>query len=106
MNSGGSVLRSLHKRIVEYIFDTSVKLQNRSFVVFSFLTLIALYAAVPYGIVMHEPITATISTLIGAIVFSLYVYHMFINNKIDWLRNTREARIISIRLPDCSLLAL
>jgi phosphate/sulfate permease len=68
-------MKSLFKRINAYIFNPSVRLQDRSFVVFSLLVLIALYAAVPFGMVMKEPVSATVSTLIGAVVF-LYMFIM------------------------------
>ncbi len=61
------------RRIRNYIYDPAVDLQDRSFMLFSALTLLALYAAVPCGIIMREPLSATISTIIGAICFTIYV---------------------------------
>ena len=92
-------MKSLFKRINAYIFDPSVRLQDRSFVVFSLLVLIALYAAVPFGMVMKEPVSATVSTLIGAVVFSVYVYYVFRKNKIDQAKIVLSIVVVVLFLP-------
>ena len=92
-------LRSVYKHISKYILDSSVRLQDRSFVLFSSLVLVALYAAVPFGIVMHEPVSATISTLLGAIVFSLYVFYVFKRNKIEQAKIVLSIVVVVIFLP-------
>ncbi len=95
----GGYLRPLHKRLSDYVLNPSVKLQDRSFVVFSCLALVALYAAVPFGLVMHEPVSATVSTLVGAIVFSLYVYHVFKNNRIERAKIVLSIVVVVVFLP-------
>jgi len=92
-------LRTGHNRIKEYIFDSSISLQDRSFVLFSCLVLIALYAAVPFGLVMHEPISATVSTFIGAVAFSVYVYYVFRKNKIAQAKTVLSIIVVVIFLP-------
>lgn len=86
-------------RIKEYIFDSSVRLQDRSFVLFSCLVLLALYAAVPFGLVMREPLSATVSTFIGAVVFSLYVYYVFRKDKIAQAKTVLSVVVVFIFLP-------
>ncbi len=68
---------SKYKRFEDYIYDSSIDVNDRSFIVFSAVVLIALFAAVPCGIIMHEPLLATISTFIGAVGFTLYVVSAF-----------------------------
>lgn len=92
-------MKRFFKRLNEYIFDPSVRLQDRSFVVFSLLVLIALYAAVPFGMVMKEPSSATVSTLIGAVVFSVYVYYVFRKNKIDQAKIVLSIVVVVLFLP-------
>ena len=55
---------------------------------FSGAVLVALFLAVPFGIFMREPLSATISTLVGAIFFTLYVVFAYKKKRI------RQARII------------
>ena len=69
-------MKSILKRLTDYIFNTSISLQDRSFVVFSCLVLVALYSAIPLGMIMREPLGATLSTLGGAVGFSLFVYFL------------------------------
>ena len=65
--------RKLVRRITEYILDSSVDVNDRAFIVFSMTVLVALFAAIPCGLIMHEPLSATLSTLAGAVFFSVYV---------------------------------
>ena len=65
--------RKLVRSITEYIFDSSVDVNDRAFIVFSMTVLVALFAAIPCGLIMHEPLSATLSTLAGAVFFSVYV---------------------------------
>ncbi len=78
MNKNNSII----KKIMNYVFDSSISLTDRSFILFSWLVLIALYLAVPFGLIMREPLSATISTLIGAVGFTVYVYYVFKKNRI------------------------
>ena len=92
-------MKSLRKRIENYIFNPSVSIQDRSFVLFSCLVLIALYAAVPLGLIMREPLSATVSTLIGAIVFSAYVYYVFTANEISQAKIVLSIAVVFLFLP-------
>ncbi len=92
-------MKSIHKHIAEYIFDTTVRLQDRSFVLFSFLVLVALYAAVPFGLLMHEPFSATVSTLFCAIVFSLYVFYVFKKGRIEQAKLVLSVVVVVFFLP-------
>lgn len=62
-------MESFRRIVSDYLTDTSVSFQDRSFIVFSNLVLIALYVAIPFGIIMREPLSATVSTIVGAIAF-------------------------------------
>lgn len=56
---------------------------------FSVAVLIALFLAVPFGIIMREPLSATISTFLGAAFFTLYVIFSFVRKRI------RRAKIVT-----------
>ncbi len=61
------------ERYNKYVYDPSMNVKDRSFIVFSMTVLVALFAAIPCGLIMHEPPIATISTFIGALFFTVYV---------------------------------
>ena len=92
-------MRSFRKRVAKYFFNTSVSVQDRSFVLFSCLVLFALYAAVPLGLIMREPLSATISTLLGAVAFTIYVYYVFVKNKISHAKIVLSIIVVFFFLP-------
>ena len=94
-----SAPKSPIKKISEYISDKTVRIQDRSFILFSCLVLIALYAAVPFGLIMREPISATISTAVGAVVFSGYVYYVFKTKRISQAKVVLSIVVVVIFLP-------
>ncbi len=49
---------------------------------FSVAVLVALFLAVPFGLIMREPLSATISTVVGAVFFTLYVVFSFRKKRI------------------------
>ena len=67
-------LKGFINRIQSYILNPDVNMTEKSYMVFSTVVLIALFVAVPCGLIMREPFIATISTLLGAIAFTIYVY--------------------------------
>ncbi len=82
-----------------YIYDSKVDIKDRSFIVFSIAVLIALFAAIPCGLIMREPPLATISTAVGAIFFTLYVIFAVKKNKISRARVTISIILVFIFLP-------
>ncbi len=92
-------MKKVFKRIKDYIFDTSISLRDRSFIVYSWLVLFSLYLAVPAGIIMHEPKMATIATFVGAVVFSIYVYQIYKTNKIAQAKTVLSVIVVLIFLP-------
>lgn len=72
-----NAVKRVYERFTRYIFDSSINIKERSFIVFSVAALVALFLAIPCGLAMHEPPSATISTLVGAIVFTAYVIITF-----------------------------
>ncbi len=87
------------KKIKKFIFDHSIDIKKRAFVLFSFLVLASLFAAVPCGLIMREPLSATISTVIGAIFFSIYVYYSIKKDRIDRARIALSIILIFLFLP-------
>ncbi len=87
------------KRISNFIFDKSISLQDRSFILFSWLVLVALYLAVPFGIIMREPLPATVSTFMGAVAFTVYVYYVYKKNRIHQAKIVLSIIVVVIFLP-------
>ncbi len=87
------------RKLRQYIFNQSIKLSDRSFILFSVLVLIALTLAIPCGLFMHEPLIATISTAIGLVFFSLYVYFSYRFNKIERVKVALSVFVVFIFLP-------
>lgn len=87
------------KRIRDYIYDPSVDLKDRSFMLFSVAALVAMFASVPCGLIMHEPISATISTVAGSMFFAIYMLHAFRKNKIERARKVISFVLVLIFLP-------
>ncbi len=67
------IIKKLYTGIKKYVFDSTIEIRERMFILFSITVLLALFAAVPAGLIMREPISATVSTFVGALLFSLYV---------------------------------
>ncbi len=88
------------KRIKEYTYDSSISLKDRSFVIFSFVLIgELLFGAIPSGIIMHEPLSSTLSTLLGAIVFSIYVASAIRRKKIARAKIVVTIILVFIFLP-------
>ncbi len=92
-------LRDLKIRFLRYVYDPSVNLKDRTFIVFSVTVLVALFIAVPCGVIMGEPVTATVSTFVGAVIFSIYVYWRFKTGRIDRARIVITIILIFVFLP-------
>ncbi len=92
-------LRECIRSFKNYIFDSSIDVKDRAFIVFSVTVLIALFLAIPCGIIMREPISATLSTLIGAVLFSGYVAFCFIKKRMKRARIVISVVLIFVFLP-------
>ena len=86
-------MKKLIRRFKEYAYDPAINIKERTFTVFSMAVLFALFAAIPCGLIMHEPLSATIATAFGAVSFTLYVLYSFKTDNI-----TRAKIVISIVL--------
>ena len=95
MNSG----KNIFNRIYNYMYDSTVDLQERTFVLFSSAVLVALFLAVPFGLIMKEPLSATISTFVGAIFFTLYFIISFKRKTIRRARIVLSVVLIFLFLP-------
>lgn len=87
------------EKIRKYIFDPTIDIRDRSFMLFSVLVLLALFAAVPCGLIMKEPLSATLSTLVGAVLFSIYVFISYKKRRIARARIVLSIVVIVIFLP-------
>lgn len=92
-------IKRLYGRINNYMNDSSIDIKERTFMLFSGAVLVALFLAVPFGMVMREPLSATISTLIGAVFFTLYVVLSFVSKKIKTAKIVLSIILVFIFLP-------
>ncbi len=86
-------------RLNKYIYDESINSRDRAFIVFSVTVLFALFIAVPCGIIMHEPLMATVSTFVGAALFSAYVGYAVKFNRIKHARVVISIILVFVFLP-------
>ncbi|MBP5159817.1 MAG: DegV family EDD domain-containing protein [Lachnospiraceae bacterium] len=91
--------RKLKEAFNQYLYDSSIDLKDRSFVLFSASVLMALYIAIPCGLIMGEPLYATISTAAGAVVFSIYVFFAYRRRKIKQARIVISVFLVFFFLP-------
>ena len=91
--------KGIYSRIQDYIYDSSVDLKERTFMVFSGAVLVALFLAVPFGLIMQEPASATISTIVGAVFFTLYVLYAYTQKRIKQAKIIISVILIFIFLP-------
>ena len=87
-------------QLKEYVYDSSISLKDRSFVVFSFVLIGELiFGAVPSGIIMKEPWSSTLYTLAGALFFGAYVVYSIRKKKIASAKIVISVILIFIFLP-------
>ncbi len=82
------IFKRIRNQLFAFLNDSTVNIADRSFMVLSIAMIYALYFAVPCGMIMGEPPMATLSTLFGAVFFTLYVIYVYRRKKI------KQARII------------
>lgn len=91
--------KNLAGRIYSYMYDPTIDIKERTFMLFSGAVLVALILAVPFGIIMREPLSATISTFVGAVFFTLYVIYAFTKKHIRRAKIVISIILIFIFLP-------
>ena len=92
-------IKKLHNQLSGYVYDSSIDIEERTFIMLSVTVLVALFAAIPCGLIMHEPISATISTIIGAIFFTIYVIYVYKKNKIERAKVVLSVILVFVFLP-------
>ena len=93
------MIKKVTGRIRSYINDPQIDLKDRLFILLSVAVLCALFIAVICGLIMHEPLSATISTVVGALFFALYVLYAFVKNRIEKARLVIAVILVFIFLP-------
>lgn len=93
------MFKRFRRNIVNYIYDTTINIKERTFVVFSVSVLFALFAAIPTGLLMGEPLSATLSTVAGTVFFTAYVTISFLRNHIARAKIAISLILIFIFLP-------
>ncbi|MBQ9277108.1 MAG: DegV family EDD domain-containing protein [Lachnospiraceae bacterium] len=69
-----------------FIYDSTIDLKDRSFIVFSMAMIMSFVVSVPCGLIMGEPISSTITTLVGTIIFTILVSIAYKTRKIGPFR--------------------
>lgn len=92
-------IKGAYEGLRDFIYDPSIPFRDRSFMVFSTTVLLALFAAVPTGLIMHEPLVATVSTFFGAMFFTLYVWFAYRHGRIRQARVFISIVLIFVFLP-------
>ena len=67
------ILKKEYGRFKAYIYDQSIDVKDRAFILFSTAVLLALFAAIPCGLIMREPLMATLATAAGTLFFTVYL---------------------------------
>jgi len=94
-----NMFKRFNDRLKEYIFDSSADIKDKSFVLFSITVLIALFLAIPCGLIMKEPPSATIATIIGTVLFTAYVAFSIKRKKIKQARIVISIVLVFVFLP-------
>ncbi len=87
------------ERLQSYLQDPSIDFKDKAFILFSLTVLAALFVAIPCGLIMREPLSATIATVIGALFFSAYVFYTIKTNRIKQAKIVISIILIFIFLP-------
>lgn len=88
------------KQLKEYMYDSSVSLKDRSFILFSIVLILELiFVASPLGVLQGEPMSATLATLGGAILFGIYIIVSFLRRKIKSAKVVVSILVVFAFLP-------
>ena len=93
------MIKKIHNILEDYVYDPSINIKERTFIMFSIAVLVALFTAIPCGIFMREPLSATLATLAGAVFFSLYVIWSFKKNRIERAKIVISIILVFLFLP-------
>ncbi|SFD14955.1 HD domain-containing protein [Ruminococcus albus] len=92
-------IRNNLQYLYQYVYDSTIDIKKRSFLLFSAVVLFALLAAIPCGLIMHEPLTATLSTIAGTLFFFSYISYAIRRQRIDRARKVISFILVFIFLP-------
>ncbi len=92
--------KGFFKRLKEYMYDSSVNIRDRSFMVFSVILILELiFVATPLGILQGEPLSSTMATCLGAILFGIYVLFAFNTRRIKNAKVVVSILVVFVFLP-------
>ena len=89
----------IRDRISDYVYDSTIDIKERTFILFSIVVLFALYVAVPCGLIMREPLSATLSSIAGAVAFTVYLIYSFKTNRLARAKVVISFIVVFIFLP-------
>ncbi len=77
-----NILNRIQKSFTNYVYDSSRDVKDRTFVLFSAYYIMALVAAMVVGILLKEPASSTIFSLIMTVICILLMLYVVKNNKV------------------------
>ncbi|MCR5475450.1 MAG: DegV family EDD domain-containing protein [Lachnospiraceae bacterium] len=86
-----NAIRKLRKRFSDYLFDQSVNIKDRTFILFSVCELAALLASAIVGIFMQEPFISVVAALCGVVAGCLILYYFV---KKDRVKTAKTAVVL------------
>lgn len=92
--------KGLIKRLKRYMYDSSISLRDRAFIVFSIVLIAELiFVATPIGALQGEPLSSTLSTLAGAMIFAFYIQFSYTKKKLKSAKIVVSVILVFIFLP-------
>ncbi len=86
-----NAIRKLRKRFSDYLFDQSVNIKDRTFILFSVCELAALLVSTIVGIFMQEPFISVVAALAGVVAGCLILYYFV---KKDRVKTAKTAVVL------------
>ena len=82
-------MRTIRREIREFrdfLYDSSVNIKDRCFLVFSLAMIVSFLVSVPCGFIMKEPLSSTLNTLFASALFTVFVVIAYRSKKIRRIR--------------------
>ena len=87
------------KRFRNYLYDSSVDIKDRSFMLFAAATLFSLLLAIPCGFLIREPLVSTLSSIAGFSFFTAYLIISYRMQRLDQAKTVIGVIMVFIYLP-------
>ena len=92
-------LKKKRDAFYDFLYDSSIDLKDRCFIVFSLAMVLSFLVSVPCGLIMREPVLSTAMTLVACLVFTVFVRISYKSRKIRRIRLTIAVLVALFLLP-------